>query len=207
MAHKRAFLTLLKQYEPFIEAVVKLFHPFVEAAVHDLEKGVVLRLYHNISKRKEGERSPLKELGVDVKDFPAYFTPYYKQNWDGRSLKCTSITMRDEKGKAVGLICLNVDTSFFQEGKNLLEAFLKTEQEAANPVEIYGGECQELAERLIQDYLEKEQLSLRHLTREKKQELVQHLFRKGLFNFKKAAPYVAKKLNLSRASVYNYLKS
>lgn len=200
------FIALWKQYEPLIQAIVELFHPFVEAAVHDLEQGKLVAIYHNISQRKVGDPSPLKELKVDTKDFPAYFTPYYKQNWDGRPLKCTSITMRNKTGDPVGLICLNIDTSFFQDGYNLLENFLKTKSEAENPIEIFGSQCEEQAISVIQQYLDEKHLSLNHLNRDQKKDLVQQLYRKGIFNFKNAAPFIAKKLNTSRASVYNYIK-
>ncbi|MCB1108202.1 MAG: PAS domain-containing protein [Chlamydiia bacterium] len=200
------FESLWKQYEPFIQAVVELFHPFIEAAVHDLEQGKIMAIYHNISQREVGEPSPLKELKVNIKDFPDYFSPYYKKNRDGRPLKCTSITMRDESGKAIGLICLNVDVSFFQDGCRLLEAFLQTKVEAENPIEIFGAECEAQATAVIQLFLDERQLSLKHLNRRQKKELVQHLYRKGIFNFKNAAPFIAQKLNTSRASVYNYIK-
>jgi len=200
------FTVLWKQYEPLIQAIVELFHPFVEAAVHDLEQGKLVAIYHNISQRKVGDPSPLKELKVDTKDFPAYFTPYYKQNWDGRPLKCTSITMRNKNGDPVGLICLNIDTSFFQDGYKLLENFLKTKNEAENPIEIFGSQCEEQAISVIQQYLDEKHLSLNHLNRDQKKDLVQQLYRKGIFNFKNAAPFIAKKLNTSRASVYNYIK-
>jgi predicted transcriptional regulator YheO len=194
-----------KQYEPLIEAVIALFHPFVEAAVHDLKKGKIVAIYHNISQRKVGDPSPLKEMKVAVDQFPDHFPPYYKENFDGRPLKCTSITIRNAKGKPIGLICINVDVTFFQEGHRLLEAFLKTKETAANPVEIFG-QCEEQATQLIDQYLKEKRLSLNHLNRDQKKEIVQHLYRKGVFNFKNAAPFVAKKLNTSRASIYNYIK-
>ena len=200
------FTAIWKQYEPMIQAIVELFHPFLEAAVHDLEQGKVVAIYHNISQRKVGDPSPLKELKVDTKDFPPYFTPYYKQNWDGRPLKCTSITMRNKNGDPVGLICLNIDTSFFQDGYNLLEKFLKTKIEGENPIEIFGSSCEDQAISVIQQYLDEKHLSLNHLNRDQKKDLVQELYRKGVFNFKNAAPFIAKKLNTSRASVYNYIK-
>ena len=153
------FESLWKRYEPFIQAVVELFHPFVEAAVHDLEQGKIMAIYHNISQRKVGEPSPLKELKVNIRDFPDYFSPYYKQNRDGRPLKCTSITMRDELGNPVGLICLNVDTSFFQDGHRLLGEFLKTKVEAANPIEIFGTECETQATTVIELFLNEKRLS------------------------------------------------
>jgi predicted transcriptional regulator YheO len=194
-----------KQYEPLIEAVTALFHPFVEVAVHDLKRGKIVAIYHNISQRKVGDPSPLKEMKVEVDQFPDHFPPYYKENFDGRPLKCTSITLRNAKGKPIGLICINVDTTFFQEGHRLLEAFLKTKETAANPVEIFG-QCEEQATQLIDQYLKEKRLSLNHLNRDQKKEIVQHLYRKGVFNFKNAAPFVAKKLNTSRASIYNYIK-
>lgn len=194
-----------KHYEPMIKAIVELFHPFVEAAVHDLEKGKLVAIYHNISQRIIGDDSPIKELKVDTQDFPDYFPSYYKKNWDGRSLKCTSITIRDKKDKAVGLICFNVDTSFAQDAHQLLERFLQAKDKAENPVEIFGSQCEEQAISLIQCYLEEKQLSLNHLNRNQKRELVRHLYLKGIFNFKNAAPFIAQYLNISRASVYNYL--
>lgn len=202
----KEFEVLWRLYEPLIKAVIEVFHPFVEAAVHDLEKGTVVAIYHNISQRQVGESSPLKELKISTADFPDYFPPYYKQNWDGRSLKCTSITMRNKNGKPIGLICLNIDASFFQDSYQLLKRFLKIEDEAENPIEIYGSQCEEQAEGVIQQFLEEKHLSLNHLNRDQKKELVQQLYRKGIFNFKNAASFIAKKLKTSRASIYNHIR-
>lgn len=188
------------QYEPMIKALVELLHPFAEIAVHDLEKGKITAIYHNISQRKVGDPSPLKELKVEVEDFPDYFSPYYKQNWDGRPLKCTSITLRNKKGKPIGLICINIDVSGFQ----LLKTFLQVKEEAENPIEIFGNH--EHGDGVMQEFLKERNLSLQHLSRAQKKELVQHLYRKGIFNFKNAVPCLANKLNTSRASIYNYIK-
>ena len=204
---KTAFMSIWKRHEPFIKAVVELFSPFVEVAVHDLEEGKIVALYNVLSRRKVGDASPLQELRVPTKDFPDYFAPYYKQNWDGRSLKCTSITLRDEKGKPVGLICLNADVSFFEEGMNLFQRFLTIQKEADNPVEMFGESFEKKASTLIRQYLDERQLTVSGMKREQKRELVQSLYTRGLFNYKNAAVFVAKKLRLSRASIYNHIKS
>lgn len=195
-----------KKYEPFVKAVVELFHPFVEGAIHDLKKGKIAAIYNNFSRRKVGDPSPLHELGVNTKDFPDYFKPYDKKNWDGAILKCTSITLRNEKGEPIGLICLNVDTSFARNTHQLLESFLKIKEASENPIETFGGSCETQARALIEHYLTENHLSLAHLNRRQKQELVLFLYNKGIFNFKNAAPFVAAYLKLSRASIYNYLK-
>ena len=136
---KSEFEQYWKQYEPLIKAIVELFFPFVEAAIHDLNEGKLVAIYHNISQREPGEASPLHELKVDTAHFPDYFAPYYKKNWDGRPLKCTSMTIRNKRGKPVGLICINVDASFAHETHRLLETFLKTKAEGENPIDIFGS--------------------------------------------------------------------
>lgn len=196
----------IERYLPFIEALVQLFHPFMEAAVHDLKAGKIVALYHNISQRKIGEATPLQELHVKTEKFPDYFMPYYKQNWDGRPLKCTSITLRDNNGEAIGLICFNVDTSFFQEARNTLNRFLNIDNEGENPIEMFGEGCQEHINQIIGEYLNEHHLTLHYLKRNHKKDLVHKLYRAGIFNYKNAVPYAAQQLKLSRASIYNYLK-
>ncbi len=106
----------------------------------------------------------------------------------------------------MGLICFNVDVSFANDAHKLLEIFLKTKSEAENPVELFGSQCEEQTTYFIEQYLTDKNLSLNHLNKKQKQELVQHLYHKGIFNFKNAAPFIAQYLNISRASVYNYIK-
>lgn len=195
----------LQKYQPIIEAIVDLFHPFVEAAVHDLESGKIVAIYNNISRRKVGDNSPLRELNIPIDQLPEYFTPYYKENWDGRSLKCTSITIYDLQKKAIALICFNFDTTFFQGIQTQLTQFLSVNPEADNPINRFGKDWQKQISEFMDEYFYTHHLSLDHLTRQQKKDLVQHLNQKGVFNYKNAASYVAQKLKISRASIYNYL--
>lgn len=199
-------IDLLKRYQTFIDAIVEVFSPFVEVAVHDLEEGTIAALYNPFSRRKVGERSPLKELKVKIEEFPDYFPPYSRRNWDGRELKCTSITVRDHNEKPALLICLNIDTSVFAQTKGLLEAFLKIRPDAGSPIETYGGGCEEQVSSLIDHFLQENHASLKALDRKSKKELIEFLYRKGAFNFKNAVPFTAQTLHLSRASIYNYIK-
>lgn len=206
---QKGITTLSKEiqaFQPMIEAIVRLFHPFVEVAVHDLKTERIVLLYNNLSKRKVGDRSPLAELKVPTQEFPNYFDPYYKVNWDGQPLKCTSVTIRDEKGKAIGLICFNFEVSVFQHFQTQLGKWLAVAEGADNPIEMFGENWQKQLTDLIDGYLETHQLVLEHLNRKQKKELVQYLYQKGGFHFKKAAPFIAQLLKISRASVYNYIQ-
>lgn len=195
-----------QRYEPMIQAIIELFHPFVEVTVHDLPDGRIAAIYHNLSQRKVGDTCPLKELKTNPDHYPEFFSPYFKTNWDGRVLKCVAITIRGPDDQPIGLISLNVDISAIQNTNRLLETFLKIHDLADAAIEPLGSSCEEQATCILQQFLNEKNLSLAHLNRAQKREAVQHLYQKGVFNFKNAAPFIAQYLNLSRASIYNYIK-
>lgn len=200
---------MIKEIEPLlplVESLTELFYPFAEVAVHDLKKGKILALYNNLSCRNVGDPTPLKELKIDVDKFPDRFPPYIKENWDGRKLKCVSITIRDPSGGPVGLICFNVDLSYFEKTRQVVDLFLNVPQGAQNPEEIGLENSDQQISQLIQSYTMKTRTSVLHLSRIQKKDLVHFLYQKGAFNLKNATNLVAQSLNLSRATVYNYLK-
>ena len=190
-----------------MEGVVSLFYPFVEAAMHDLTTGKVVALYNNVSKRKVGDPSPLSELGMPIEKFPDVFEPYYKTNWDGRKQKCTSITIRDELGKPIGLICFNLDTSVFQGMQLNLATLLSVKNTAENPIELFKNNWREQIDAHIDHSLKESRVQLGSLSTDDKKKITQELYEHGLFNYKGAALYISSKLNVSRATVYNYLKN
>lgn len=195
----------LKPYEDLFKTLTSLLHPFMEIAVHDITSGKIVAIYNNLSARQLGESSPLKQLKISTKDFPDYFEPYYKTNWDGRTLKCMSMTLRNEQKKPVALICFNFDVSIMQNTQTLINQFLNIKSETKNPVEMFGGQCETQATPIIDQYLNINHLSLQHLKRNHKKDLVQLLYQKGVFNFKNAASFISSYLNTSRASIYNYI--
>lgn len=196
----------LKKHLIFIEGVVELFYPFVEGALHDLKSGTIAALYNNISQRKVGDKTPLRELKVPTTHFPDYFPPYYKTNWDGRKLKCISITLRNAENMPIGLVCFNVDMSVFQDMENKFSLFLKLKEGAENPVELFGEDWQGQIHLHIDRYLKEHKQTLAQLTRNQKKGLIRHLYAKGIFNYKNAVPLVSDILRISRASLYNYMK-
>lgn len=197
---------IIKQYEPVIRSVVSLFAPFVECAIHDIKTGKIVAIYNNISNRKIGDPSPLAELKTPVSKFPDVFEPYYETNWNGHKIKCTSVTVRDENKIPVILICFNFDTSVFQDIQLNLKTFLKIREGSDNPVELFSENWQGKIDKFIEVYLTRKKLIASNLSKEQKQALVEDLSKHGIFFYKNAANHVSKKLNISRATIYNYLK-
>lgn len=193
---------------PMVEGVIKLFYPYAEGAIHDLQRGKVIALYNNISKRKIGDPSAVTELGVEIKDFPNVFDPYYKTNWDGKQLKCVSTTIRDESGMPIGLICINFDTSVFQAMQTQLEKFLALpNKNGLNPVERFGSDWRQQVLTFIDTFARTHNVAVSAMTKTHKAALVGEMYDHALFNYRDAATFVAQQLGVSRTTVYNYLKA
>lgn len=190
-----------------LEATIKLLHPYAEGALHDLKTGKIVALYNNISRRNIGDPSVVTELGLDIQNFPDIFEPYYKTNWDGKKLKCTSVTVRDQSGIPVGLVCINFDTTAFEDMSHQLGAFLNPKTGSTlNPVEQFTENWRQQVAAFIAEYAAKNNLAPSALAKAEKSELVGQLYDHGYFNYRDAAADIARALKVSRTTVYNYLK-
>jgi predicted transcriptional regulator YheO len=74
------------------------------------------------------------------------------------------------------------------------------------PEAFFKDDWKEKIHVFVSDYLQKEDLSFKTITKEQKQTLVRILHREGAFEAKHAAAYAADILGISRATIYNYLR-
>jgi predicted transcriptional regulator YheO len=173
-----------------------------------LHSGNIAAIYNSLSRRSAGDRSAIsKFVGDSIDEFPDVFEPYHKTNWDGKKFKCASVTVRNEGGKPIGLLCFNFDTSLFGHIEQSLTALLDVaSKEAQNPIEQFTEDWQARVNECVGNYLKENHTNLKALTGEQKREAVNRLYNHGLFNYRNAAAYIAEQLHISRATVYNYLK-
>lgn len=195
----------LSNFLAIAKGISLFLHPHVEVVLHDLKTGLVAAIFNNFSKRKVGDESLIEEL-QDFSHFPDVFPLFFKTNWDGRKIKSISVTLRDAKGQPEALLCLNLDLSKWEEMHHFLLQMIAPFNEHAQPDILFKDDWREKINVYVTKYLQKEGLNLKALTKEKKQELIQALHQEGAFQAKNAAAYIANVLNISRATIYNYLK-
>lgn len=193
----------LSHFFPIAQAIEALLHPWAEVVIHDLTSQTIAALFNNFSKRCVGEDS-LLEADWRIDNETTYFAPYDKINWDGKRLKSTTAVLRDEKGLPVGLLCINLDISKIDEFQHLLTSFIKPST-ATLPKELFNEDWREKISTFVRNHLQQHHLTLNHLTKQQKKELVHLLHKEGAFRAKHAATYVGSVLNISRATVYKYL--
>ena len=196
----------LKEVLPYAEAIARLLHPFAEVVVHDLGKNQIEAIYNPLSRREVKDSSYLDR--IDFSGSETIIGPYDKTNWDGRLMKSISVTIKNHAGKAEGFLCINVDISIFQTANLLLQAFLKNNAGPSEESEqLFQDDLYEKINLYVQNYCYENQVSIESLSRQDKKEIIHSLAKSGAFEGKNAANYIGRVLEISRATVYNYLKT
>jgi predicted transcriptional regulator YheO len=193
----------IKAILPTAEAIHRLLHPHAEVVIHDIRKNQIAAIYHPFSKRRVGDSSLLTQEEMSLLE--DCMGPYEKINWDGKKLKSVSSIIQDDKGEAVGMLCINLDISQLEKFNDLIGGFIGRDQLTAQPAPLFKDDWQEKINQSVHTYLNEHHLTLESLNRAEKKELIEHLHRIGAFTAKNAALYIAQVIGVSRATIYNYL--
>lgn len=199
-------MTALEDYLAIAQAITALLQPHAEVVIHDLKTGKIAAIFNNFSRRNVGDESLIEELN-EYTSLPDVFPIYTKVNWDGRKLKSSTTTLRDKNKTPIGFLCINLDVSKWEEFRLLLDQWSNIQSYQDQTEVLFKDDWKEKINRYVSDYLNQKGLTLKMLSKEMKRDLIKALHLEGAFKAKHAATYVADVLDLSRATIYNYLRN
>jgi len=177
------------------DRLVELFYPLVEATVFNAE-GSIQEILNAFSNLKEDQ-------ACEVKNFKSNH-PFLELLTVGRSVRCLIYPLH--KGKEiVGYLRLRYDLSCFKNLQEQLNLLVQMEVVPSNPGTT--DPWKESIDQIIAYYHTENKINIQATTPKQKRELISRLQNKGLLDFKESSAYVASKLQISRATVYNYLKT
>lgn len=135
---------------------------------------------------------------------------YFTTNKNNKPMKSTTITIRGEKNKIIGLLCINfyLDVPF----SRILDSFtpqLHTESstEISGMVnEEFFEDSYELMSHLVETTKKKIMEDNSIVSSNKNKAIILQLHGKGVFNFKDSVQFVANALNISKNTVYLHLR-
>lgn len=185
------------------QAVVDLMKPYVEVVLHDLKTETIAAIFNNYSGRVAGDPS---ELGADKgawNNAPDYYSSYIRVGKEGNRIKSTTAVVRDDKGRAVGLFCINFDLAALDGIKSALDAFGSLSQ--ALPKDLFEEDWSEKIKLYIHEYISERTLRIDALDRDQRKALISDLYSRGAFAPKHAAEMIANVLGISRATIYKDL--
>lgn len=194
----------LQKYLPICDAISKLFYPNVEVVMHDLRTKKLIYISNAFSKRRVGDRmiNDLEDITSIKEDFVG---PYEKINDNGQRLKAVSIILREEKNLPIGMICINYNIEVLETLMESLKAMTSLNS-SETPATLFSQNWKEHTNQTIEKFLQDKNISLSGLTNSDKKEMVSFLQQEGIFEIRNALNHVCKILNISRATIYNWLK-
>lgn len=192
-------------YKNIADGIATLFFPHAEVILHDLKTQTVAYIANNISKRKLGDDSALEELAGALESVDS-FGPYEKLNWNGQKIRSISTVLKDDKGKAIAILCINLNFAVLESARDALISFFQPGRIMPQPEALFRDDWQERINTFLHSWLNAQHLSLSTLSMKHKRALVQALYAEGGFDGRSSADYVANVLNMGRATVYKYVR-
>ncbi len=203
--------TIFKILRQMADAVSKTIGRNCEVAVHDfddLNKSLVY-LAGDVTGRKTG--APITDLvvkalhteGEKIKDRYNYKTT----TKDGRSIKSSTIFIRNSTGNVIGAFCINIDTTELLNASQVIEEIVKTIDFNGNDNrETFAATIGETIEALFEQAVSIAGKQPATMSTSEKIRLVEVLESKGAFQIKGSVDQAAMMIGVSKYTIYNYLQ-
>ena len=198
---------------PVVHGLAEMFGPECEVVLHDvgrlphsivaIENGVVTgRTVGDVPTDRMLRNLRNPDMTQDVR--------LYVSSHDGRILKSLAVTLRDNDGEPFGLLGLNFDVSEIVQAQRALAHVTAVERlgsgVAPEAGEIFAADIREVVAGMITKILAEMGKTPAAMSRDEKMEVVKRLEERGAFLVKRSAEQVAEALDLSRYTIFSYLK-
>jgi len=203
---------ILDSIIPIVEGIARIVGANCEVLLHsldDISHSVIHIQNGSITGRSVG--SPLTDLGIQVlkesrsKDQDVIGN-YISKTKDGKTLKSVTVMIRNGLKKPIGMLCVNINLnatllSLLEDNlKDLSPNYTKYHETFTNSLEelltiSYEEACQLVDEMKIAN------------PKKKGEQIVQELYKKGVFLIKGAIDYIADRMGVSRYTIYNHIRA
>ena len=196
----------LKAYISIADMLADTFGEECEVVLHDIadpEHSVVYVANGTVTGRKKGQgfehfvKTAITQ-GVE-KDFVA--NDFFQKN--GKLIRTSSSLIRDEEGKLIGALCINLDMTRTQKQLAYLQGFLPKPKPVPHHSEGNGKRVEEMVLALVDNILAG--CDVTALSREERIEKIRFMDSRGIFQMKGSIDQVAERLGINRVTVYSYL--
>lgn len=208
----------LAKYLPMVDFIADICGPRYEVVLHDLstpENSVVAIRNNYISGREIG--SPITDLALKIlkqghykeSDFISNYKGFVKEDIE---VLASTYFIKNDNSELIGMICINNELSDVKKTEKAFQELMfrfQYRDDKPDKGEEYkerlGTSIVDLTKSLVTDTINKMDIPPNRMSMEEKVKLVHEIDKLGVFLLKGGAPYVAKSLNISEATIYRYL--
>lgn len=193
------------------KALAAQFGPNCEVVIHDLlsndpDSSIVAIENGHVSGRKVGD-GPSRVVqealaGGAGEDRLCYLT----KTRDGKTLKSTTVFLRDDDGKPIGILAINYDITYMLVMENTLHQFTATGPSEGESITVTTTHVSDLLDELIEQSVRRVGKPVELMTKEEKVEAIKFLSDTGAFLITKSGNRVCKYFGISKYTLYSYLE-
>jgi predicted transcriptional regulator YheO len=210
---KRPLAAPLKTLLPLVRGLAEMFGPSCEVVLHDinaLPHSIVAIENGQVTGRARGDVPTdlmLRSLrhADEAPDVRVYVT-----SSDGKILKSLAVTLRDDAGAPYAILGVNFDISEVVQTQRVLAALTapgkSSDENAPEGGEIFAADIRDVVAGMITKLLHEIGKTPATMSRDEKLAVVKRLDERGAFLVKRSAEQVADALDLSRYTIFSYLK-
>ena len=203
---------IIESYRAALEGLAAYLGGAYELVLHSLED-----LDHSVVAIFNGERtgrrvgSPVTDLALQMleriqQDHNQDYITYYNRNRDGEPLKSTTIVIRGENRRIIGLLCINLylNTPLMSVLDSLGMSNISSQ---ISPTETLVEESDDLVSSLLENVRNAVHSDPDISPTNRNKEIISQLQDRGVFRLKNAVPLVAQQLGISKNTVYLHLRN
>ncbi len=201
---------VLKSYEAAVDGLAMLIGGHCEIVLHSLEdlKCSAIRIANGQhTGRQIG--SPITDLALrtlhDMADDDSSVSKaYFTKAKSGDLMKSVTIAIRNRNRRVIGLLCINMNLDVpFSE---IIKTFIPEEKHEVNSDVNFASSVDDLVAQTLEYTIEEVNVDRSVSNNAKNKQVVLNLYEKGIFDIKDAINQVADRLNISKHTVYLYIR-
>ena len=198
---------VLKSLQNLLPSMAAALGADAELVLHELShpEDSLIAIAGNVTNRKVG--APLTDLVLQIvrrgdtgKDLLNYSTTI-----DGKTIRSSTLFVRDQKGEVIGCLCINIDITKWVVARHLVNRFCETQSLDAGMQETFTSDVEAGLSLSIEKAVNEQGIPVAMMKKDDKLKVVRLLDEQGVFLIKRAVASVANALDVSRYTVYAYL--
>ncbi|QGX89234.1 hypothetical protein BHJ80_22675 [Escherichia coli] len=196
---------ILKSYEAVVDGLAMLIGSHCEIVLHSLQdlKCSAIRIANGEHTGPPPTRRcrMLHDMtGADSSVSKCYFT----RAKSGVLMKSLTIAIRNREQRVIGLLCINMnlDVPFSQ----IMSTFVPPETPDVGSNVNFASSVEDLVTQTLEFTIEEVNADRNVSNNAKNRQIVLNLYEKGIFDIKDAINQVADRLNISKHTVYLYIR-
>lgn len=202
---------ILETYIPIARLISHTFGTHCEVIIHDFsqpQNSVVHTENNVVTNRNIGESFTeyfVKEVLLSRKFHNDCCANYIMKSKDGKQIKSSTALIRDNSGRVIGALCVNIDLTHITHFMEDLGGLLGMPDPVTQPlgeVEVVSS-IREIVDDIIDKTIGNQDVDT--MSRDQKISLIRFMNDREIFSIKGTLDKVAERMNLSKVTVYSYL--